>query len=715
MNATSKLVKAWESKNAKNAAKAGGISLMALSLAACGGSSTTTTTATDTTTTDTTTTTTTTVDAAQTFTLTQNVIDNVTGGSGDDIIIGDNNTVSAADQIDGGAGNDTLKMYGSLVTGTVTSVENVYFSAIIGDVDLSAASFTNIEFDAATTTAASADVVTVTTGQTVVLDSILDGDAANDANDKGEVEIASAAAVTAVTVNVQGVGAAAAADDVEIDISGTGVATLTIDSSTAANYVGIGNSGSALRTINVTGSTLFDADENALTAVTTIDASATTAGVKFNTTGGTQDLTFTGGSGDDTLNVGAGLDADDVLVFGAGTDTLILTAAALTAATNVQVLEINASTGLERVLSDTAAGDGVAIDFSKLTSVNAAGVVANTPAANAANGAGDVALTVTGMSATDTIVIGGNVVGGTSATAGDAAGGDAVSVATAANGGSDTINLLFTAASNVTGGLGQDDDGADDNNGGDGLAADTIENINISTSAATSDVVFAKGGAADRGIASADSSASVTVGANATITLTGAGDVNLGTVVSAAGVSADDLTIDGSGMTGVLTVLTGVGNDTITGGTKADSISAGRGTDTITTGAGSDTVNFVADGTNSDSDAAAIDVITDFTAGAGGDKIAAFSDSVGGTAVTIAYEAITAANQTAIDADTTLTAAVTQAFTQLGGATEATAFSYDGKTYVAIGATAGTYATGDNLVIELTGVSVDILHADNFV
>jgi len=41
MNATSKLVKAWESKNAKNAAKAGGVSLMALSLAACGGSDTT--------------------------------------------------------------------------------------------------------------------------------------------------------------------------------------------------------------------------------------------------------------------------------------------------------------------------------------------------------------------------------------------------------------------------------------------------------------------------------------------------------------------------------------------------------------------------------------------------------------------------------------------------------------------------------------------------
>ena len=39
LNATSKLVKAWESKNAKNATKAGGVSLMALSLAACTGSS----------------------------------------------------------------------------------------------------------------------------------------------------------------------------------------------------------------------------------------------------------------------------------------------------------------------------------------------------------------------------------------------------------------------------------------------------------------------------------------------------------------------------------------------------------------------------------------------------------------------------------------------------------------------------------------------------
>ena len=60
------------------AARAGGLSLMALSLAACGSDDSTTTTAT-------TTTTTTTTVAGQTLTLTSK-IDNVTGGAGDDTI-----------------------------------------------------------------------------------------------------------------------------------------------------------------------------------------------------------------------------------------------------------------------------------------------------------------------------------------------------------------------------------------------------------------------------------------------------------------------------------------------------------------------------------------------------------------------------------------------------------------------------------------------------
>jgi hypothetical protein len=618
---------------------------MALSLAACGSDdSTTTTSSTATTATTATTTTTTATPTAQTFTLTKDVIDNITGGDGDDTIIGDNNTVTAADQINGGAGTDTLKIYGSLVNGETTSVEKMYYNGVTGDVSFANETFTSIEFDAMTTTAAGTDTLTVAAGQTIILDSITDGDATNDANDKGEIDITSAAAVTSYDLELQGIGAAAALDDIEVDVVGTGVTSLTIASNTAANYLGLVNTGAALLTITVTGDTLLDADENALTAVTTIDASASTGGVKFNTTGSTADVTFTGGSGDDTIIIGADLDADDNISGGAGTDTLVVAAAALTAATNAAVKEINLMTDIEQVFSNTAAGDGVSIDFSLLTTVSSVGASANTPAANAANAAGDVALTITNATATDTILVGGNVVGGTSGAVGNAVGGDAISVATAINGGSDTINLLFTAASNVTGGLGQDDNGGNNDAGGDGLAADTVENINITTGSATADVVFAEGGSADQGTATTSAGESVRVGANATITLSGAGDVNLGTVVSAAGTAADDLTIDGSGMTGILTVLTGVGNDILTGGSKADSLSAGQGVDNITTGAGADTVNFVTNGTNSDSDAAAIDVIADFTAGAGGDKIAAFSNSVGGTAVALTYETVTAAN-----------------------------------------------------------------------
>ena len=196
----------------------------------------------------------------------------------------------------------------------------------------------------------------------------------------------------------------------------------------------------------------------------------------------------------------------------------------------------------------------------------------------------------------DTILVGGNIVGGTSATAGNAAGGDAIGVATASNTGADTINILFTAASNVTGGLGQDDNGGNNDAGGDGLAADTIENINITTASATADVTFREGGSADQGTATTSAGEDVRVGANGTITISGAGDVDLGTVVSAAGTSADDLTINGAGMTGVLTVTIGAGNDTITGGSKADSITAGTGTNTLTTGGGSDYDVIFADG-----------------------------------------------------------------------------------------------------------------------
>ena len=142
MNATSKLVKAWESKNAKNAAKAGGVSLMALSLAACGGSSQRHDTCSRHPVVDTPVVDTPVVDAAKAIAFTAN-LDTLEGGSGDDTFSGvyyaDGGTGTTAfpgDSVDGGAGTDTL-VFPQPVTETAdqainaistTGVEKVFVS-----------------------------------------------------------------------------------------------------------------------------------------------------------------------------------------------------------------------------------------------------------------------------------------------------------------------------------------------------------------------------------------------------------------------------------------------------------------------------------------------------------------------------------------------------------------------------------------------------------
>jgi hypothetical protein len=117
-----RLVAAWEKKNAK-VARAGGVSLMALSLAACGSSDDDTTAASGSTAADSTTTTTTpAVDASKVMTLSTNT-DVLTGGSGDDTIAGSSTSLTADDIIDGAGGTDILKISHS--AGASAGVPNV--------------------------------------------------------------------------------------------------------------------------------------------------------------------------------------------------------------------------------------------------------------------------------------------------------------------------------------------------------------------------------------------------------------------------------------------------------------------------------------------------------------------------------------------------------------------------------------------------------------
>ena len=140
-----KFAAVWEKKNAK-AARAGGVSLMALSLAACGSSDDDTTTTTTDTTSDTTSTTTVTA-TNQTFTLTTGM-DLPTGGAGNDTFSAPLSssimTFDTLDTLDGGAGTDTLVISsnttGTAMAASVANIENIIFAASAGTLSLQGAS-----------------------------------------------------------------------------------------------------------------------------------------------------------------------------------------------------------------------------------------------------------------------------------------------------------------------------------------------------------------------------------------------------------------------------------------------------------------------------------------------------------------------------------------------------------------------------------------------
>ena len=121
-NIAEKFAAVWEKKNAK-AARAGGVSLMALSLAACGSDDSTTTTTTTSTTTTTTTTSVTPVSAQATT-----GVDTLTGTTA-----GDNfsaqmdatatlNTAGLLDTFSGGTGSDTLTIINTTANAMSTQI-----------------------------------------------------------------------------------------------------------------------------------------------------------------------------------------------------------------------------------------------------------------------------------------------------------------------------------------------------------------------------------------------------------------------------------------------------------------------------------------------------------------------------------------------------------------------------------------------------------------
>jgi len=412
-----KFAAVWEKKNAK-AARAGGVSLMALSLAACGSSSTTTTTSS--TTTDTTTTTTPT---SQTLNLGLGT-DALTGGAGDDVFVADNTAnysggslvpvITASDTLSGGDGSDTLNIYSAgaaFGVATLSSIETVNVYDQDADIDISAAAF-----DSATTiNLIRGDSLTVTLGKNVNTVGLTDIKAGIVSGGTDDLVVNFNAKLTSATVNLSGMDEAGSSGDEILHINGTKIDDLTINVTTASELDAIDVDAVDNITINAAGKFVLNGTDDSGAAngiattstigtITVTGAGAVTLGsidngidslVATSNTGGitataaadNADAIYTLSAGDDVFTtdddgfattakfaVDAGAGDSDVLVVAANAD--INTADEAGRYTNFEIIRTADSVDMSKVAGIKALQitGGTSKTYSKLTAEQAANI-----------------------------------------------------------------------------------------------------------------------------------------------------------------------------------------------------------------------------------------------------------------------------------------------------------------------------------------------------
>lgn len=679
----------------------------------------------------------------QTFTLTTG-IDNIAGTSGNDTIIGDfgvTGQVSAADQINGGTGTDTLELYGAFGTlpTTITGVEKLNLSGYgeAKSINVSALSgVTDLILRNQTTQGTGDSTATVAAGQTVTLNTVQDsGNAGN------ELIIASASSVTANTLVLDKAGdAATSGNDLEIEIAGTGVKTLNLQTANNASRISLQDETStgnfAVDTINITGDKNLTVDNLAASSATKVTiAAGTFTGALNLDLSATENFEVTGGTGNDRFNFGAALDASDKVAGGGGTDTLATSTATVNAAfaaiidgktngvANNSSIEVLEYTGTGAYVLDASL-----IQMSTLKTYSTTGVFS--VAAPTGNGttAGTAAMTVTGQNNAQTFSIEANVTGGAGQanTATNAAGGNGaagVTFAPAVNNGDNTLNLSLKGVTITGGAAGANTAQASGTGASGGNAADfsNVETINITSTGATATAVntFTGGAGATPGTGTAGAAGfTVVVSANAKINISGANEINLGTISS----SNQPVTVDASSLTGKMTVGTGSGADVIKGGSGINLITLGGGADQIDLSKSAAKADVITVSAATSTTSTASFQITGFTNSGTttiGDKI----DTIGTATIQADVSAGSATGVTNLTASVSsgvmtfagsaaatatlankISAAVSTNFAN--AANETVAFEHNGNTYIVNNqGNDTTFDNGTDVLIELVGVT----------
>jgi len=748
---TEKFARVWEKKNSK-VARAGGVSLMALTLAACGSDDATTT---DTTTETTTDTTTVTPPAAQSFSLTTGV-DEMTGGAGDDSFTGINeatiaagDTVSAADVLDGGAGADSLRIVNTqdaLDAFESKSIETVILRMLDGDNTAATINMANMADVTSLTLDDMTDGATLNSMDLVTVVNITNNTMDNAADDITINHVATqvSGSTDVKTVNItKSVLQQLVVDDIETlnitNVSGTSSTTsLDADAATTINIVNtagkltvsaFGDNAATKIDIDGAGETILSA---APTTLKTIDASGSSGKVTATTVAAT--TAVTGGSAVDSitvaaapstvLNVNAGA-GDDVITANAltltgavidnlatgviidggdGTDTLVASELDATAAAFVTNVK-NAQNFEVLRFSDNVAGAEETIDLDPTKDFGGINVfefaTAITHAADA-NNARDAAVAIVNDTGAATYKFKANITGEAGTAGADEDGTDAVTVGVQTDTGANTLNIEMTGSTTITGGLAIDNGNNDGETGGDGIDASNVDIVNIVSSAATA-TTTANVLAGGSGAGGTDG-VGLRAAANSTVNISGAEDFT-------ATFGGTNITINGASATGKLSLTGEAGNNTITGGSAVDTITGGAGSDVLTGGAGADIFVFA---TATDSEALAggvgADVIKDYAAGDivrvdAGNNVAGKSATAGTTA-TSNVDVATGGKVTFAAADDTLTemlVAVAADDTDIA-ANETVFFEVGGNTYIYGAGTNTTTATADFLIV-LEGVT----------
>lgn len=269
------------------------------------------------------------VEEGETYTLTTGM-DTFTGTAANDSFIAapDNNiaTLNLADSLDGGAGTDTLTLYGdvNLAAFGTADIKNIEIVKVVGSTGANAINANayedvqEVQVDKLT----GAQAVNALTFQKVVLDNAVGGNVTvnftgtNTAADTAVVGLNNASFGTSTL----GLGGAQTIEGLTLELTGTN----TFGAQAVGNITA-----AAATSLTLTGSGSLEAGFTATANhLAKVDASATTGGVDLLLTAGdlvAAGATITGGSGDDDLSfVGASNTVKLSANLGAGDDTLTL-------------------------------------------------------------------------------------------------------------------------------------------------------------------------------------------------------------------------------------------------------------------------------------------------------------------------------------------------------------------------------------------------------